>query len=492
MAVRGFLSGVFWGGVVAVLGLGVLSQFVPLPQTRVATPVPAPVIAPAPAAAPAPTTPAASTVEAPAATAIPDARATIAAPEVTAEPSPAPAPGAATEAPLAPAAPDASVSAPGVPAPTEPPVVADAPAPLAAPAEELQPPAATPQSARPEPAADAPAALTTPAPSAPAPTVTAALDRAAAAALAVTPFPPAADPAPAAAALPPPPITATEQALLQPAPEAAPKAGLLPDQPILKPVPSLGEGVAGVTTGRLPRITDAPQPQPSPPVAEPPARERFARPFENPDAKPLFALILIDTGAPDLDRARLAALPFPLTFALDPLAPDATAAAALYRAAGQEVVMLATGIPQGATPADLEVTFAAHDVALPQAVAVLDLEAGGFQNDRPLASAVVPVIKDSGRGLLTWDKGLNAGDQVAQRERLAAAVIYRRLDGDAESVSTMKRYLDRAAFKAAQAGSVAVVGTTRDKTVAAIVEWTVEGRAASLALAPVSAVLTTP
>jgi len=154
--------------------------------------------------------------------------------------------------------------------------------------------------------------------------------------------------------------------------------------------------------------------------------------------------------------------------------------------------MLATGIPQGATAADLEVTFAAHNSTLPQAVAVLDLETGGFQNDRPLATAVVPVIQGSGRGLLTWDKGLNAGDQVARRDGLAAAVIYRRLDGENESIRTMKRYLDRAAFKAAQDGSVAVVGTTRAATIAAILEWTVEGRAASLALAPVTAVLTSP
>jgi polysaccharide deacetylase 2 family uncharacterized protein YibQ len=36
---------------------------------------------------------------------------------------------------------------------------------------------------------------------------------------------------------------------------------------------------------------------------------------------------------------------------------------------------------------------------------------------------------------------------------------------------------------------VVVLGTTRAETIAALMEWTVEGRASSVALAPVSAVL---
>ena len=123
-----------------------------------------------------------------------------------------------------------------------------------------------------------------------------------------------------------------------------------------------------------------------------PPIDRFARRFDNPEGKPAFAILLIDTGAPDLDRAALAALPFPVTFAIDPTLPDAGTFAATYRAAGQEVVMLAAGIPQGATASDLEVTFAANADALPEAVAVLDLPSGGFQSDRPLATLVVPVV----------------------------------------------------------------------------------------------------
>ena len=68
-------------------------------------------------------------------------------------------------------------------------------------------------------------------------------------------------------------------------------------------------------------------------------------------------------------------------------------------------------------------------------------------------------------------------------------MIFRRLDGGGESKQTIRRYLDRAAFKAAQEGSVVVIGDTRAATVAAILEWTVEGRASSVTLAPLTAVL---
>ncbi|WP_040672460.1 divergent polysaccharide deacetylase family protein, partial [Rhodobacter ferrooxidans] len=339
------------------------------------------------------------------------------------------------------------------------------------------------------------------------------------------------DAGPDAAELPPlPPLTPEEIAILAPPPEPvaepaaepvaepAPEPGVLPEpildaQPlpagdatseplpmpeqtaILRPVPALETQALDVTANRLPRIGDAeaaPPAETALPDEDQTALQRFARAFENPSAKPMFALILIDTGGPDVDRTGLASLPFPVSFAIDPAARDAATAAAIYRAADQEVIMLATGIPQGATASDLAVSFQANAAALPESVAVLDLEEGGFQTNRPLATEVVPVIKDIGRGLITWDKGLNAGDQVARREGLAACMVFRRLDGAGESVPTMRRYLDRAAFKAAQDGRVTVVGTTNPDTVKALLEWTVEGRAASVALAPISAVLATP
>ena len=264
----------------------------------------------------------------------------------------------------------------------------------------------------------------------------------------------------------------------------------------LPPAPGFRGSAEGVIVGRLPRIGDAPASEP-PPAADPAAadppdtrpRVVHAAAFDNPGAKPLFAVVLIDDGASTLDRVALASLPFPVSFALDPLDPATPDRAAIYRAAGKEVVMLATGIVEGAQASDVEVAFEAMDRGLPEAVAVMDLPEMRFQDNRPLASLVVPVVAAQGRGLLTWDQGLNAADQVARREDLAAAVIFRPIDGAGEDRTAIRRGLDRAAFKSAQDGRVTVVGRTTDETVAALLEWTVEGRAATVALAPLSAVL---
>ena len=507
--IRNFVTGIVVGGVVAGAGLGVVSQLTPLPQGRVqvaadqakpAAAVPEVAEASKPeAATPAVTAPAVKADPAPK----PVAEVTApAAPEAVA-PAAKPAEPVAELATKAPEAPPAEVAAPLAPQTTA----------------ELPELPATPPVA----SAEAPAALNTPGSGSAAPRVLAG------AATAPTPDSPGAlagdigtDAVPAPADLPPPaPQEAAETLLtpapapaeptpppmlvLDPAPEPAPAAvppEPVPEAPALPKVlhqpetlaPNLGltKSADGVTIGRLPSIADPALPA-DPATATPAADTRpiaqYAAAFSNDLGKPLFAVLLVDNGAADLDRAKLAALPFPVSFVIDPLDPGAAAAAAIYRAAGKEVVMLAAGIPAGAVASDLEQTFQANAAVLPQAVAVMDIGAAGFQDNRPLASMVVPVIKDQGRGLVTFDAGLNAADQVARREDVPAAVIFRDLDADGEDTPLIRRYLDRAAFKAAQEGRVVVVGTTRPETIAALMEWAVEGRSAAVALAPISAAL---
>ena len=266
----------------------------------------------------------------------------------------------------------------------------------------------------------------------------------------------------------------------------------------LAPAPALAGAIDGIKTNRLPRIGDSAgaAADASPSDADSGAADdrplsKFAQAFDNPEGKPVFAIVLIDDGSDGIDRAALAALPFPVSFALDPTNPKAAEYAAIYRAGGQEVVILADSLFKGASASDVEVTLGAMAATLPEAVAVMDTPDHAFQGDRPLASLVVPVIGDQGRGVLSWDQGLNAADQVARREAVPSASAFRDLDGGAEATPVIRRYLDRAAFKAAQEGRVTVVGRTRPDTIAAILEWSVEGRAATVALAPISAVLTT-
>ena len=112
----------------------------------------------------------------------------------------------------------------------------------------------------------------------------------------------------------------------------------------------------------------------------------------------------------------------------------------------------------------------------PQTVVVMDLETNGFQDDRSLSTQVVAVIKAMGLGLLTYDRGLNPSDQVARREGLPSCDDLRELDAQSESAPLIRRYLDRAAFKAAQEGRVVVLGSTNLETITALMEWAVEGR----------------
>lgn len=277
-------------------------------------------------------------------------------------------------------------------------------------------------------------------------------------------------------------------ATLEPEPEPEPQPAPVPE--IMAPVSELPKSVDGVTTGRLPSIgAPTTATEAAAPVVDVPPLVKFARSFSNDAGKPLFSVVLQDTGEADLDRATLAALPFPVSFVIDPLAPTASEAAQIYRAAGQEVVMLASGIPKGAQASDLEQSFQANETVLPEALAIMDIGTGGFQDNRPLATQVVPLIKAQGLGLLTFDRGLNAADQVARRDGVASAMIFRELDAQGEDTPLIRRYLDRAAFKAAQEGRVVVLGATRPETVAALMEWAVEGRAASVALAPISALM---
>ncbi len=259
------------------------------------------------------------------------------------------------------------------------------------------------------------------------------------------------------------------------------------------------------TGSRLPQIR-----QPSPVVVEPDATEDAtadapeaagaprpkldalslnAVPFANPDGKPLLSVILIDDGTGGLDRSVLRTFSFPVTFAIDPTRPDSAEAAAAYRAAGFEVVLLANGLPDGATAQDLEVLLEAGLTQVPQAVAVMDPQTGGLAGDRALISQALDILATDGFGLIGWQQGLGSLKALADKSGHPATMVFRALDSDDEKTTVIRRYLDRAAFKAAQDGSVVMVGRARPETVTALFEWVLGSKSSQIALAPVSAVL---
>ncbi len=224
------------------------------------------------------------------------------------------------------------------------------------------------------------------------------------------------------------------------------------------------------------------------PEPDSPALVRYAAAFANPDAKPILSIILIDEGGMGNAAIALGSLPFPVTVAIDPGTADATARMDSYRAAGIEVLALAR-LPQGARPADVEVTFESVFATLPEAVGVLDAGEGGLQADSSVTDQAMGRFAADGRGVVTLDEGLNMALRAATAAGVPAATIYRDLDGEGQDIAVIRRFLDQAAFRARQTSGVILLGRVRADTLSALTLWGDQSRAEQVAVAPVSAVL---
>lgn len=301
----------------------------------------------------------------------------------------------------------------------------------------------------------------------------------------------------------------------QPAPiqlAEAPQAETAAPTGIGQPVRRLGQPVTGfgnrnsnVRINRLPSVDPATQEAQTAQTTEDPeavetpqvvtennsssALQQFAASFQNDAGKPVYSVILIDIGSEQngLDTDALISFPFPVTFAIPADLADASDRAKVYRDAGFEVIMLAAGIPLSATPSDVETAFGVYQSTLPESVAIMDEPEGGFQNNRRQAAQVVAILNDTGQGLVTFERGLNAARQLAESNGVPIATIFRQLDAENEDAEGVRRTLDRAAFKASQDGNVVVIGRTRQETVSTLFSWALEGRAEDIALAPISA-----
>ncbi|MBV1903287.1 MAG: divergent polysaccharide deacetylase family protein [Marinosulfonomonas sp.] len=287
--------------------------------------------------------------------------------------------------------------------------------------------------------------------------------------------------------------------------EAAPKDAPTENEPardvagnggsLLKPVTGIGDRAANVQTNRLPSIGEATpdgaakpaQPEVTAEVTDAPAIKQFAAEFENPEGRPLMAILLLSDAA-DADAATDATLPFPVSYVVDASKANAPDLMRRYRDGGNEVVVL-TPLPEGAAPVDVEVAFLSYLSAVPEAVAVMDVPAGAFQAGRGLATQVAQALAASGHGMITYKRGLNSAIQVAEREGVPAALVFSDIDGIGQNGAAIKRFIDRAAFRAGQQGGVILVGRNRPETIKALLEWGLGNRANTVALAPISVVL---
>ena len=490
--IRGFLSGVFWGGIASAVVAAVLSQWTDLPPEAARAPDATELEVPGgsefdqakPDATPVvPSTDADPDAPGPTGLAEPDAGSGNAAPSP--DTTPANAPQTAEDAPslTSPDAGDSDVVARAPTAdPQQPPTPEIGDAPLA-PGIAATPRLNTESAALPEtPEAEPETAEEEP------------IEEAALAPETVEPeTPEVEEPEPE-----PQPAPEAEQPEAE-EPEVAPETSEGGDAPnvgeapaIRMPVPEITDRAPNVTTNRLPRIgVTNEEPEAEAAAVTPEAEGAMAQnaiPFDNLDGKPLMAVVLYDDGSGNVSPDVAESLPFPVSFAIDAAQPDSGARAARYRENGYEVVMT-LGLPEGAEARDIEVAFQSAFVAMPDAVAVLDQQDDGFGARRLTARHVVEILAESGHGLVTFDRGLNAAQQIAQREGVPGGSVFRVIDEDGASAEVMRRYLDRSAFRAQQDGQVIVVGTLTPETVEGLMAWAMEDLSANMLIAPVSAVL---
>ncbi|WP_246057635.1 divergent polysaccharide deacetylase family protein [Arenibacterium halophilum] len=275
----------------------------------------------------------------------------------------------------------------------------------------------------------------------------------------------------------------------QPDDGSAPRTATLPQAgaPDTALVPRIGQPVIPLTDRtEAPAATPTVEP-PEAPAADAPAIARFAAPFDNPEDKPLMSIVLIDDPRA-IGIEALREFPYPLTFAVDPLDPDAAARMARHRANGFEVVAL-VDLPQAATAQDVEVALSASLTALPDTVALLEGTTSGFQGNRAQSDQVSAYAQATGRGLITQGNGLNTAQKLALRNGVPALPVFRDFDGAGQTPTVMRRFLDQAAFRARQEGGVIMLGRVRPDTISALLLWGLQDRANRVALAPVSAVL---
>ncbi len=214
------------------------------------------------------------------------------------------------------------------------------------------------------------------------------------------------------------------------------------------------------------------------------ALRRHAAVFEAPEDLPVLSVVLIHEG----NVSGLDTFPVPVSFAVDASKPSAAQIASGFRSAGREVVLI-PNLPARASPGDVEQALQINLGEVPEAVALMDLPSASFQSSRAAIAQVVAAASQTGHGVVTFPRGLNSAQQLADRSGVQAALVFRDLDGDGQPAGAIARALDQAVLRARPGEPVVLVGRTRPETLRAIANWATSSKAANVSLAPVSTAL---
>lgn len=255
-----------------------------------------------------------------------------------------------------------------------------------------------------------------------------------------------------------------------------------------------GIGVGKKPSSRIPAIATTPK------VAEikiapedASALELNATDYEATD-RPLLGVILLDVGDKGLSIDKLKRLNAPFTIAIRIDAPDASARAMAYRAAGFEVIAMASddrnaALNRALNSDQIETALDVMFTTVPDAIGLLDSSQAKIQKNSRTAKVILKAFLETGHGLITYDKGLNSVDREAHAAGVRTAKVARTLDANSENKALMVRYLDRVSLDARRDGAAIVLGTTAKETVATIAVWLLGTKGQSVSVAPASAVL---
>lgn len=277
----------------------------------------------------------------------------------------------------------------------------------------------------------------------------------------------------------------------EPEPEPAPEPE--PEAPNVNaaPVPGLsGEPASVMPSSDSSVVIRRPTTETEEPVVEVSTNALldYAAYFTNPDDLPLMSFVVIDDGSLPNGPLLLSAVPVPVTVAIAVSDPDAASKTAAYRAAGYEVAAILT-MPANATAPDAAQVMEATFATMPEAAMVLDMGDAGLQSNRQATEAVMARLAADGRGFITAATGLNAAIRAAEGAEVPVVTVARDLDSNDQDAAVIRRFIDRSAFQARQTSGVVLISRLRAETISALTLWSTANRAGQVALAPVSAIL---
>jgi polysaccharide deacetylase 2 family uncharacterized protein YibQ len=253
---------------------------------------------------------------------------------------------------------------------------------------------------------------------------------------------------------------------------------------------SLLDKDSGAKSSRLPSIGSAPAEETPAESAPMGALDRYAAEiYGSVDADaPRMSVILLDDGLGALGPDAISALPFPISFAIAPNHPNPQEASAAYRKQGFEVLAM-VDLPNGARPADVEVTLSATLRNLPEVIGVIEANGAPLQDSKALSDQVASYLGQGGHGLVSQDKGLNTATKLAVKSGVPAIALFRDLTANKGENQDTRRILENAAFRAKSEADVAVLGPLNGDMISALFLWGLQDRSDQLALVPVSNLL---